>query len=109
MIVTLDPAVGSEAAKTRPAVIVSNNTANAMAARSDRATVTIVPLTSSTARLYPFQVMLPAGETGLEKDAKAQAEQVRAVAVSRILSPVGWVEAERMAELDEALRLHLAL
>jgi mRNA interferase MazF len=38
-----------------------------------------------------------------------QAEQVRTIAVSRIIRPVGWVGAERMAAVDEALRLHLAL
>ena len=109
VIVSLDPAVGSEAKKTRPAVVVSNNTANAVAARSDRATVTVVPVTSNVARVFPFQVLLPAGETGLERDVKAQAEQVRTVSVARIVRPVGWVGAESMGALDEALRLHLAL
>jgi mRNA interferase MazF len=109
VLVSFDPAVGSEAKKTRPAVIVSNNTANAVAARSDRATVTVVPLTSNTVRILPFQVLLPARETGLERDVKAQAEQVRTIAVTRIARPVGWVPAELMGALDEALRLHLAL
>ncbi len=109
VIVSLDPTVGSEAAKTRPAVIVSNNTANSVAARTDRATVTVVPLTSNVAKVHDFQVLLPAGETGLVKDAKAQAEQVRTIAVSRISAPVGWVSADVMGELDEALRVHLAL
>lgn len=109
VLVSLDPAVGSEARKTRPAVLVSNNTANAQAARSPRATVTVVPLTSKTERVLPFQVLLPAGTTGLDRDSKAQAEQVRTVAVARIVRPVGWVPAELMGELDEALRLHLSL
>lgn len=109
VLVSLDPAVGSEARKTRPAVLVSNNTANAQAMRSPRATVTIVPLTSKTDRVLPFQVLLPAGATGLDRDSKAQAEQVRTVAVARIVRPVGWMPAELMGALDEALRLHLAL
>lgn len=109
VLVSFDPVVGSEASKTRPAVIVSNNTANAAAVRSDRATVTVVPLTSNTARVHPFQVLLPAPATGLDQDSKAQAEQVRTIAVARIARPVGWVPAELMGALDEALRLHLAL
>lgn len=109
VIVSLDPAVGSEAKKTRPAVVVSNNTANAVAARSDRATVTVVPLTSNTTRVLPFQVRLPAAASGLDRETKAQAEQVRTIAVSRIVRPVGWVSAELMGALDEALRLHLSL
>lgn len=108
-MVSFDPVVGSEAANTRPAVVVSNNTANAMAARTDRATVTVVPITSRTARVYPFQILLPAALTGLPRDSKAQAEQVRTVARARIAAPIGWVPAELMGELDEALRLHLAL
>lgn len=108
-MVSLDPAVGSEAMKTSPAVLVSNNTANAVAARNIRATVTVVPLTSNRARVLPFQVLLPAEATGLDRDAKAQAEQVRTVAVERIVRPVGWVPAEFMSAIDEALRTHLAL
>ncbi|MFT4229717.1 MAG: type II toxin-antitoxin system PemK/MazF family toxin [Microbacterium sp.] len=109
VLVSLDPSVGSEAAKTRPAVIVSNNTANTAAMRSERATVTVVPVTSNTAWVHPFQVLLPAMETGLELDGKAQAEQVRTIAVARIVRPVGWVPAELMGAVDEALRIHLAL
>ncbi|WP_302184857.1 type II toxin-antitoxin system PemK/MazF family toxin [Streptomyces sp. AC495_CC817] len=109
VLVSLDPAVGTEARKTRPAVVVSNNTANAVASRSLQATVTVVPLTSNTARVLPFQVHLPAAASGLDRDSKAQTEQVRTVAVSRIIRPVGWVPTELMGAVDEALRLHLAL
>ena len=109
MLVSFDPAVGSEASKTRPAVIVSNNTANAVAARSERATLTVVPLTSNKTRILPFQVLLPSAATGLDRDVKAQAEQVRTIAVARVARPVGWVPAELMGALDEALRIHLAL
>lgn len=109
VLVSLDPAVGSEARKTRPVVVVSNNTANAAASRTSSATVTVVPVTSNTVRVLPFQVLLPAGATGLDRDSKAQAEQVRTVSVSRVVRPVGWVPAELMGALDEALRLHLSL
>lgn len=109
VLASFDPAVGSEASKTRPAVVVSNNTANAVAVRSARATVTVVPVTSHTARVLPFQVFLPAEGTGLERDSKAQAEQVRTISVARIVRPVGWVPADLMGAIDEALRLHLSL
>lgn len=108
-IVNLDPATGSEAARHRPAVIVSNDGANTGAARLGRGVVTIVPVTSNTDRVYPFQVLLEAGDTGLSRDSKAQAEQVRSVAVERIGDAVGAVPIDTMARLDEALRLHLAL
>jgi mRNA interferase MazF len=108
-LVNLDPVVGTEANKRRPAVIVSNDGANATAARLGRGVVTVVPITSNVAQVYPFQVKLSAQTTGLRTDSKAQAEQVRSVAVQRVGRRLGRVPADVMGQLDEALRLHLAL
>jgi mRNA interferase MazF len=105
----LEPVRGSEADKRRPAVIVSNDRANAAAARSGRGVVTIVPVTSNTSRVFPFQTLLPARETGLRVDSKAQAEQVRSVAVERVGPALGRLPARLMSALDDALRLHLHL
>lgn len=107
--VDLDPARGSETNKLRPAVIVSNDGANAMAHRLGRGVVTVVPMTSNTERVYPFQVLLAAAHTGLATDSKAQAEQVRSVAVERIGRRMGSLLGPEVSALDEALRLHLAL
>lgn len=107
--VSLDPVRGSEASKTRPAVVVSNDAANATAARLGRGVITVVPVTSNVARIYPFQLLLRADQTGLDRDSKAQAEQVRSVAVERIGKRVGRLPPALMTELDEALRVHLAL
>ena len=108
-LVNLDPVVGAEANKRRPAVLVSNDGANATAARLGRGVVTVVPVTSNVGRVYPFQVELPAQATGLPSDSKAQAEQVRSVAVQRVGPRVGRVPADFMERIAEALRLHLAL
>jgi mRNA interferase MazF len=107
--VNLDPARGSEASKTRPAVVVSNDAANATATRLGRGVITVVPVTSSTGRVYPFQVLLPARQTGLARNSKAQAEQVRSIAVERVGKRVGRLPAALVAELDQALRVHLSL
>jgi mRNA interferase MazF len=107
--VALDPALGSEAAKTRPAVVVSNDAANDTAGRLGRGVITVVPVTSNTARVYPFQVLLPARQTGLPRDSKAQAEQVRSVAVERVGERLGQLPPALITELDRALRLHLSL
>ncbi|MBF6604956.1 MAG: type II toxin-antitoxin system PemK/MazF family toxin [Chloroflexi bacterium] len=107
--VDLDPARGSEANKRRPAVIVSNDAANATAERLGRGVITVVPVTSNGERVYPFQVLLPAAETGLADDSKAQAEQVRSIAVERVGDRLGAVPNAIMIDIDEALRLHLAL
>lgn len=107
--VDLEPIRGTEANKRRPAVIVSNDAANSTASRLGRGVVTIVPVTSSVERIYPFQVLLPAAVTGLAKDSKAQAEQVRSVAIERLGRQIGRLPVPLVNRLDDALRLHLAL
>ena len=108
-LVNLDPARSGEANKQRPAVIVSNDGANTAAERSSHGVVTIVPVTSKVVRIYPFQVLIPADAAGLDRDSKAQAEQVRAISIERLGPAIGQVPHRLMEELDEALRLHLAL
>lgn len=107
--VNLEPVRGSEADKQRPAVIVSNDGANTTAVRLARGVVTVVPITSNIERVYAFQVLLPAQDSGLRRDSKAQAEQVRSIAVERIGATIGRVPPSLMNSLDDALRLHLAL
>ena len=106
VLARLGPALGSEAGKTRPAVVVSNDAANGTATRLGRGVVTIVPVTSNTERIYPFQVLLPASQTGLALDSKAQAEQIRSVAVDRIGERIGHLTAKLLTELDQAIRVH---
>ena len=108
-LVDLDPVRGAEADKVRPAVVVSNDGANATAQRLGRGVITVVPVTSNTERVYPFQVLLPSAATGLDRDSKAQAEQIRSVAVERVGARIGVVRGEQLTDLDEAIRLHLAL
>jgi mRNA interferase MazF len=108
-LVGLDPTRGAEANKRRPAVIVSNDGANATAERLGRGVITVVPVTSNLDRIYPFQVLLEATTTGLNRDSKAQAEQIRSVSVERIGALVGMLTGDLVASLDEALQLHLAL
>jgi mRNA interferase MazF len=108
-LVDFEPARGSEASKQRPAVVVSNDGANATATRLDRGVVTVVPVTSNVSRVYPFQVLLPAIECGLTRDFKARAEQVRSIAIERVGRRIGKLPPALLAKLDDALRLHLAL
>lgn len=71
----LDPARGNEADKRRPTILVSNDHVNATAARLGRGVVTVVPITSNVARVFPFQVRLPAELSGLRVDSKAQCDK----------------------------------
>jgi mRNA interferase MazF len=108
-IVDFEPSVGSEIDKRRPAVVVSSDASNDIVTRLGRGLVTVVPLTSNVARVYPFQVLLPAVRTGLDRDSKAQAEQIRSVSVVRMGSRIGLVPHSLLAQLDDALRVHLDL
>lgn len=108
-MVDLDPTRGSEANKRRPAVIISNDAANAVSARVGHGVVTVVPVTSNVDNVRSFHVLLPADETGLRLESKAQAEQVRAVSVDRVGPLVGRLSPQLVARLDDALRLHLDL
>jgi hypothetical protein len=60
----LDPARSSEAAKRRPAVIVSNDHANQTAQSLGRKVLTVVPIASDIDRLYPFRVLLAPAPPG---------------------------------------------
>jgi mRNA interferase MazF len=107
--VNLDPVVGSEASKRRPAIIVSNDAANAVAERLNAGVITVVPLTSSVSSVYPFEVFVPASNSGLGRDSKAQAQQVRAISFQRVSVEIGYLTPELLNQVDEALRIHLGL
>ena len=109
-LVDLEPIRGSEANKTRPAVIVTNDARNRAAERSGRGVLTVVPLTSNPPRVFPFQVLVPSsGMSGLTTRSKAQAEQVRSVDVDRLVARLGRLDADQRDEVDQALLLHLGL
>lgn len=98
--VALDPVVGSEIRKTRPAVIVSNNSCNAYGLR-----VVVVPLTSHVEACYP-------GETFVRvkgKEARVLGDQIRSVDKARLKEKLGSLSQEEMERIDEALRITLAL
>ncbi len=101
----LGPTVGSEINKRRPVLIVSNDANNRAAS-----TVTVLPITSNLTRVYPFEVALSRADTGLPKDSKAQAQQIRTIAKERITgTPLGRLAADKLREVDAAIRLHLGL
>jgi mRNA interferase MazF len=101
-LVNLDPVVGSEVGKTRPAVVLQNDLAN----RSSP-TVTVIPITSQIGRVFPFQVLIPAGEGGLDRPSKALCEQIRTLSRSRLIQRLGQLSEERLDVIREALQRHL--
>ena len=104
VLVDFDPALLTEAAKIRPAIIVTNDDANELSP-----VLVVVPITSNTQRMYPHEVFLPKQYTGLETDSKAQIALIRHISRIRIKRPVGFVELDLILQIDSRIREHLAL
>lgn len=98
--VALDPTIGSEIKKTRPAVIVSNNSCNAFGSR-----VVVLPLTSNVDSVYPGEAMVVVNST----PARVLGDQIRSLDKSRLRSRIDTLSHEELAAVDEALRITLAL
>lgn len=99
----LDPTIGSEIKKKRPVLIVSNNANNRAAS-----TVTVVPITSNTNKVYPFEVLLEMKDSGLLKRSKAQCHQIRTISKLRIVNKrTGLASKDIMHKINRALKLHL--
>ena len=60
-------------------------------------------------RLYPFEAKLSKGEGNLDVDSKAKADQIRTIDKSRLVKHIGDLPPRVMAEIEQAIRLHLAL
>ena len=93
-LISLDPTVGAEIRKTRPAVIVSDDAIGVLPLR------VVVPLTEWKDRyaMAPWLVPVdPDGDNNLDKRSAADAFQVRSVSKAKFVSRLGVVSA---ADLD---------
>ena len=98
--VEFDPAVGTEINKTRPAVIVSNDTANKFLAR-----VVVIPLTSNISRVYPGEAII----TVNGEKSKAMTDQIMSADKSRLKNKIGELSKNDMISLETAMRQFLNL
>lgn len=103
----LDPVQGSEQAGTRPVLVVSRESIN-----QALPVWAVLPMTTLKAgrRVYPTEVLVPAGTAGLPHDSLVLAHQVRTVARSRLVRHCGSLETpELRARVAGAMRLFLDL
>ncbi len=98
--VNLEPAVGGEIRKKRPAVIVSNDAANKHLNR-----VQVVPLSSRAGKVYPSEALV----TFAAKQGKAMADQLTTVSKLRLINCGGQLSEAEMRQVKEAIRVQLDL
>lgn len=103
-LVNFEPSTPGEPARTRPAVILTNNLANETLPH-----LVVAPVTSNVSREYPFDVPLPAGSCGLSESSRVQLNYIRGLNRSRIGRYLGSLTTAQISELDGKLRVHLGL
>lgn len=105
-LINLDPTVGAEIQKTRPAIIVNDDAVGILPLK------VIVPVTEWKGRyaVAPWMVRLePDAENGLEKPSAADAFQVRSVAQERFVQQLGRLSDTAMQEITRALAVVLSI
>ena len=98
--VALDPTLGTEIRKTRPAIVISNDSCNAFGSR-----IVVIPVTSNVDTLYP-------GEAKIElrgRPARALGDQIRSIDKARVRSRIGRLTRQELLDVEDAVRITLAL
>jgi mRNA interferase MazF len=98
--VSFEPSPGGEIKKTRPAIVLSNNAANAHLNR-----VQVIPITSNTDRLYPGEAYV---RLNTEKR-KAMADQLTTVSKQRLGTRIGLLSNEDIGRVEVAVLLQLGI
>ncbi len=102
--VSLEPAVGHEIGKTRPALVISNDKNNEYSS-----TITLIPITSSIDKIFPFEVFISKEHSGLSMNSKIKCNQARTVDKLRLLKLAGKISAEILSKVEEALLIHIGI
>jgi mRNA interferase MazF len=102
--VNLDPTIGSEIKKTRPAVIVQNDVGN------QYSPVTIIaPITSGDKAIYPVEVEIKSPDGGLANDSLILLNQIRTVGQRRLVKRLGQCDKNTMRKVDQVIILGFGL
>jgi mRNA interferase MazF len=98
--VALDPTMGTEIRKTRPAVVISNDSCNTFGSR-----VVVIPVTSNAESLYP-------GEAKIElqgRPARVLGDQMRSIDKARLRSRISRLTRQELLDVEDAVRITLGL
>ena len=98
--ISFDPSLGGEIQKTRPAIVLSNNAANAVLNR-----VTVIPLSSQTGKIYPAEALV----TLNGEQRKAMADQIMTAAKQRLQNRIGEISSSDMSAEEKVVLLQLGI
>jgi mRNA interferase MazF len=104
-LVNFDPTLGAEIRKTRPAVIVQNDTGN----RWSPITIVAAITSQHDDDLYPTEVLISPPEGGIRNRSVILLNQIRSIDRRRLVKRLGTLNAATMEKADKALRISLAL
>jgi mRNA interferase MazF len=102
--VDLEPVVGSEQGKARPALIIQNDIGNLYSP-----VVIVAALTSGDKARYDVEVEVKAPEGGLHHNSLVLLNQIRTIDKRRVGRHWGRLSAETMGRVDQAIRISLGL
>ena len=103
-LVSLEPVIGHEIGKVRPALIISNNRNNEYSS-----TITLIPITSSIEKVYPFEVFISKTDSGMQFDSKIKCNQIRTVDKLRLVKLIGKISEELLVDVERALLIHIGI
>jgi len=104
-LTALDPALGHEIRKTRPALVIQNDITN----RYGMTTIVAAITSKVSVPPYPNEVVIQPETTGLEVVSTIRLDQIRTVDRRRLLTRIGRVDAALMRKVDEAISISLGL
>ena len=104
-LTALDPALGYEIKKTRPALIIQNDITN----RYGMTTIVAAITSKVSSPPYPNEVVVQPMGTGLEVVSTIRLDQIRTVDRQRLIKHIGKVDAEVLRRVDEAIKISLGL
>lgn len=98
--VSFDAPMGGEIQKTRPAIVISNDSANAALNR-----IIVVPMTSKVTKIYPSEALV--NLNGQQR--KAMADQIIAVSKLRLKNRLGVISKADLAAVEDVILLQLGI
>lgn len=105
-LITLDPTVGAEIEKTRPCVIVNDDSLGKLPLRM------VVPITDwkDHFSVAPWMVKIePSNGNGLDKDSAADCFQLRSISHQRFVKRIGRLDESIVERIRAALAIVLAI